>query len=346
MKRILLIGAGHAHLAVLRSLRRDPLLGARFALVTPRTKQIYSGMLPGVIAGHYRRHEAEIDVGRLAEAAYAEFIQGEVVKLDPAHKLAKLQDGTELEFDLVSINVGSLVQRTIAGAHFALPVKPHEAFFDKLSTAKLNRVAIAGAGPSGAEIAMALRHRGAAVTLYSEQAALWPPRMEPVLRRMGVDLRPGMTVDEIERGPIVIAGTSTQEFDVVLLATAAAPLPWLRGSGLPCDERGFLLVDDMLRSVAHPEVFAAGDCATLRSQPLPRSGVYSLRQGETLAASFRSVVQGQPPVAYRPQRHVLMLLSCGRRYALAQRANWSAQGWWVWWWKNHIDRQWVRSLTV
>src|SRR6185503_13404096 len=135
---------------------------------------------------------------------------------------------------------------------------------------------------------------------------------EPVLRRMGVDLRPGMTVDEIERGPIVIAGTSTQEFDVVLLATAAAPLPWLRGSGLPCDERGFLLVDDMLRSVAHPEVFAAGDCATLRSQPLPRSGVYSLRQGEALAASFRSVVQGQPPVAYRPQRHVLMLLSCGR----------------------------------
>jgi selenide,water dikinase len=346
VKRILLIGAGHAHLAVLRSLRKEPLPGARFALATPRPRQIYSGMLPGVIAGHYRREEAEIDVARLAEVAYAEFIQGEVAKLDPLHKVARLHDGTELEYDLVSINVGALVERTLPGAHFALPVKPHEAFFDRLSTAKVNRVAIAGAGLTGAEIAMALRYRGAAVTLYSERATLWPPRLEAMLRRTGVDVRPGMAVDEIERGPLIIAGASTQEFDLVLLATAAVPPPWLRATGLPCDERGFLLVDEMLRSVAHPEVFVTGDCGVLRSGPLPRSGVYALRQGETLAASFRRVVQGQPPLAYRPQPHALVLIACGRRYALAQRADWSAQGRWVWWWKNHIDRRWLRSLAV
>ena len=346
MKRILLIGAGHAHLAVLRSLKKAPLAGARFALATPRAKQIYSGMLPGVIAGHYPRHEAEIDVARLAESAYAEFIQGEVAKLDPEQKMAKLADGTELEFDLASINVGSLAERSLPGAHFALPVKPHDAFFDRLSTARLNRVAIVGAGVAGAEIAMALRHRGAAVTLYSAQAVLWPPRLEALARRMGVDVRPGMPADEIVRGPVVLAGASTQEFDLVLLATAAVAHPWLRATGLPCDERGFLLADDMLRSVAHPEVFVAGDCATPRSGPLPKSGVYALRQGETLAASFRQMVQGQPPVAYRPQRHALVLVACGRRYALAQRADWSAQGRWVWWWKNHIDRRWLRSLAA
>ena len=346
MKRILLVGAGHAHLAVLRSLREKPLQGARFALATPRAKQLYSGMLPGVIAGHYRREEAEIDVARLAEAAHAEYIEGEVVKLDPRQKLARLHDGVELEFDLVSINVGALVERSIPGAHFALAVKPHEPFFDKLRTAKLNRVAIAGAGPTGAEIAMALRYRGAAVTVYSEKGELRPSQLEPVLRRAGVDVRPGMAMDEIQRGPLVISGTAVQEFDLVLLATAAAPQPWLRASGLPCDAQGFVLVDHMLRSVAHPEVFAAGDCAMLQANPLPRSGVFAVRQGETLAASFRSVVQGQSPLAYQPQRHALMLLSCGRRYALAQRGNWSAQGRWVWWWKNHIDRRWIRSLSA
>ena len=191
MNRILLIGAGHAHLAVLRSLKGEPLLGARFAIATTGAKQIYSGMLPGVIAGHYRRHEAEVDVARLAEAAYAEFIEGEAVKLDPAQKLVKLADGTELEFDLVSINVGSLVERSIPGAHFALPVKPYEAFYDRLRTAKVNRVAIAGAGVSGAEIAMALRHRGALVTLYSEKPTL-PPRVVKQLRRRKVDYRPAM----------------------------------------------------------------------------------------------------------------------------------------------------------
>ena len=346
MKRILLIGAGHAHLAILRALKKEPLAGARLALVAPRGLQLYSGMLPGVIAGHYRRDEAEIDVARLAGAVSAEFILGEVVKLDPAQKVAKLADGGELEFDQVSINVGALPQRTIPGAHFALAVKPHEAFYDKLRTAKLNRVAIAGAGLSGAEIAMALRHRGAAVTLYSEQAELWPPPLLPALRRAGVDVRPGMAVEEIERGPLVIVGASTQEFDLVLLATAAAPQPWLRSSGLPCDERGFLLVDDTLRSLANPDVFAAGDCATLGLQPLPRSGVYSLRQGEALVATFKNMARGEAPVAYRAQRHALVLVSCGRRYALAHRGGWSAQGRWVWWWKRHLDRSWIKSLTA
>ena len=88
MKRILLIGAGHAHLTILRGLKKEALASARLALVAPRASQIYSGMLPGVIAGHYRRDEAEIDVARLAGAVSAEFIQGEVVKLDPAQKLA------------------------------------------------------------------------------------------------------------------------------------------------------------------------------------------------------------------------------------------------------------------
>src|SRR6185295_5571083 len=251
VKRILLIGAGHAHLTILRGLKEEALASARLALVAPRASQIYSGMLPGVIAGHYRRDEAEIDVARLAGAVSAEFIQGEVVKLDPAQKLARLADGTELEYDQASINVGALPDRAIPGAQFALSVKPHEAFYDKLLSARLNRVAIAGGGLSGAEVAMALRHRGAAVTLYSEQAELWPPALLPALRSAGVDVRPGMAVDEIERGPVVIVGASMQEFDLVLLATAAAPPAWLRGAGLPCDERGFLLVDDTLKSVAH-----------------------------------------------------------------------------------------------
>jgi len=346
VKRILLAGAGHAHLAVLRSLLREPLQGARFALVSPRARQIYSGMLPGVIAGHYRREDAEIDLARLADAAGAEFIEGEVAKLDPEARLAVLQDGAELEYDLLSLNVGSLVERSIPGAGFAIAAKPFEPFFDKLTTVRLNRVAIAGAGAAGVELAMALRYRGAAVTLYSEQARPSPPRSERVLRRMGVDLRPGMAVSAIERGPLVLAGAARQEFDVVILTTGAKPLPWLRGGRLARDERGFVMVDDTLQSVSHPGVFAAGDCATLQSGAVPKSGVYALRQGEALAVNFRRLLRGEPALGYRPQRHALLLLSCGRRYAIAQRGAWSAEGRWVWWWKNRIDRAWVRSLAA
>ena len=100
MKRILLVGAGHAHSIVLRSLAEKPLYGARVALVSPAAKQLYSGMLPGVVAGLYRRHHAEIDVARLAEAAYAEFIEGTVIAINPAQRLAHLADGSELAYDL------------------------------------------------------------------------------------------------------------------------------------------------------------------------------------------------------------------------------------------------------
>lgn len=346
MKRVLLIGAGHAHLAVLRALKDAPLHGARFALVTPRAKQIYSGMLPGVIAGHYRRHEAEIDVARLAEAAYAEFIEGTVVWLDPERRIATLEDGTELEYDLASLNLGSLIEPPFPGAQLGLPAKPFEAFFETLRTARLNRVAIAGGGAAGIELAMALRHRGAAVTVYSEAPELSPARTEAIVRGMGIDLRPGMAVTAIEPGPLVIAGPSRQEFDLVILTTGAAPQPWLRACGLECDERGFVLVHDTLQSVSHPEVFAVGDCATLRSTAVPKSGVYALREGQTLARSLRRLVQDQPPATYRPQRKALLLLSCGRRYAIAQRGDWSADGRWLWWLKNHIDRRWIKSLTV
>ena len=150
MKRILLVGAGHAHLAVLRALKKEPLHGARFMLVTPRAKQIYSGMLPGIIAGHYRRHEAEIDVARLAEAAYAEFVEGSASGVDAASRIVTLEDGTLLEYDLVSLNVGSLVDPAVPGAEHALAAKPFEDFFEKLRTMRLNRVAIAGAGAAGA----------------------------------------------------------------------------------------------------------------------------------------------------------------------------------------------------
>jgi pyridine nucleotide-disulfide oxidoreductase family protein len=345
VKRILLIGAGHGHLVVLRSLAQRPLYGARITLVSPRPKQIYSGMLPGVLAGHYRRAEAEIDVAALAERGYVEFEQGLVERLDVERRLALLKDGRSLGYDSVCINAGSLVEASIPGSEHALAVKPFDVFIERLRIAE--RVAVAGAGAAGAELAMALRHRGAQVTLYSEKATMPPPlaaRVVRQLRRRKVDFRPGMPVTAIEPGPVVIAGQARQEFDLVLLATGAAPLPWLRQSGLATDEQGFVLVHDTLQSVSHPEVFAIGDCATLRNSPHPKSGVFAVRHGEALVENLRRLFSGTALEPYVPQKRALILLSCGARYAIAERGGWSAQGRWVWWLKDGIDRRWIASF--
>ena len=348
MRRLLLAGAGHAHLALLASLKEQPLRGLRITLVSPLERQIYSGMLPGVIAGHYRREEAEIDVARLAERAYVEFRPGALARFDAQQRSVFLQDGSEIAFDLASFNVGSRIEPAIPGAAYATAAKPFESLLERLEQRPFRRIAIAGGGAGGAELAMALRFRGAAVTLYSEHP-MSPPalagRAEHTLRRAGVDFRPGMAVSAIEPGPLVVAGASRQEFDLVLLATGGAPLPWLKSSGLARDARGFAEVRETLQSTSHPHVFAAGDCASLRGATLPKSGVYAVRQGEALAQTFRNLAQGSLPAAFRPQRRALLLLSCGRRYAIAQWGGWTAQGAWVWRWKNRIDRRWIRRLS-
>ena len=348
MKRILLIGAGPAHLVVLRALAKKALYGARIALVTPEPQQVYSGMLPGLLAGHYGLDEILLSTSRLAALAYAEFVRGTVESLDLGNRVARLGNGTEMRYDVLSLNVGSILGGSIEGAmQHAIAVKPYEDFVRRLNGERFARAAVVGAGAAGLEISMALRHRGAAVTLYSGAPSVHPAlaaRAERALKRTGVDYRPGMPVDAIEEGPVVTAGAARQSFDVVLIATGAAAMPVLRQSGLQCDEAGFALVDASLRSVSHPDVFIVGDCATLRDAPHPKSGVYSVRHGEVLHENLRRLLQGQPLASYRPQASALTLLTCGARYAIAQRGGWSAEGKWAWHWKNRIDRSWLRSL--
>jgi selenide,water dikinase len=345
VRRILLVGAGHAHAWLLASLAQAPVYGARFTLVSPSSRQLYSAMLPGVIAGHYRRAEAEFDVALLAERAYTEFIAAAVEQLDAERRIATLSDGRELAFDFASLNAGSRTEDAVPGSReHALSVKPFERLVERLRV--VSHVAVAGGGAAGAELAMALRYRGGEVTLYSERASFAAPlayRVERALRRRGVDYRPGMRVDAVESGPVVVAGAARQQFDLVLWATGPAPLPWLASSGLALDERGFVQVDRALRSVSHPHVFAVGDCAALEEA---KSGVHAVRHGMLLAQNLRKLVAGQALEPYVPRPKALLLLTCGARYAIAARGDWSAEGRLAWWWKNAIDRRWLRKLNA
>jgi len=345
VKRVLLVGAGHAHARLLAALARQPLYGARLTLVSPNARQLYSAMLPGVIAGHYRREEAEFDVALLAERAYAEFVPAALTALDAERRTATLVDGRTIGFDVASLNAGSRPEDNVPGCRqFALPVKPFERLVDGLR--RVGHIAIAGGGAAGAELAMALRHRGGEVTLYSARAAFpeaLARRVGRRLRRVGVDYRPGMRVDAIESGPLVVAGSARQQFDTVLWATGPAPLEWLASSGLALDDGGFVRVDPALRSVSHPHVFAVGDCAALAEA---KSGVHAVRQGAVLERNLRHLAAGTALEAYEPQPNALLLMSCGARYAIASRGGWSVEGRWAWWWKNAVDRSWMRRLNA
>lgn len=344
MKRIVLAGAGHAHLVVLASLAKNPLYGAPITLVSPHARQLYSGMLPGVLAGHYREAEASIDVAELGARAQCDFIEGSLAGIDAAARSVTLEGGRRLQYDLLSLNVGSRVDTSSPGAaQHAVPVKPFE---NLMSLGPARHVAIAGGGAAGVELAMALRHRGVEVTVYSERDAFEGKaagRVRNALRRRRLDYRRGMRADAIEAGPVVVSGASRQAFDLVLWAGGAAPLPLFEGSGLALDERGFVRVEETLCSVSHPDVLAAGDCAATGEA---KNGVHAVRQGRLLADNLRCLVRGVRPQPYARRSKALLILTCGARYAIAMRGSWSAEGRWVWWWKNWIDRRWLKDLNT
>src|SRR5258706_12713280 len=196
-------------------------------------------MLPGVVAGPSRGEEAELAVARLAERAYAEFIPATVEALDATARTATLSDGRQLSFDIASLNAGSRTDDSVPGSReHALSVKPFERLVGELQ--QVSHVAVAGGGAGGAELAMALRHRGGEVTLYSEHMSFPPElakRVVRVLRRRRVGFPPGMRVDAGEPRPVVVAGAGRPQFDLLLWGPRAAPPPRLSASGLPPDER-------------------------------------------------------------------------------------------------------------
>lgn len=136
-----------------------------------------------------------------------------------------------------------------------------------------------------------------------------------------------------------VEGRGAIALDEVFWTTQAAPAQWLAGTGLALDPEGFIRVGETLQSTSHPEVFAAGDIATIEGYARPRSGVHAVRSGPPLADNLRRMLLGRRLVRYQPQREALYLVSTGERIAVGSRNGITFEGAWVWKLKDRIDRR-------
>jgi pyridine nucleotide-disulfide oxidoreductase family protein len=365
LRRLLLLGGGHAHVHVLDALARAPVAGLQATLVTPYARQMYSGMVPGLLAGHYTAAACAIPLMPLVAAAGVRWCEGRVVALDAAARRATLADGQVLDFELLSIDTGPEMPRDAipgAAAH-GLFVRPIEEFVQRIdavfarAATQALRVVVVGGGAAGFELAMALAWRlrglgqgGSRVALVSGGVALpgSPPRVVQRARRalaaQGVVLHDA-TCTAITAGHVQLDNGERLDCEVPLLCIGAAAPLWLAGSGLALDARGFIATGPKLQSLSHADVFAAGDVASRSDLPHPKSGVYAVRAGPPLAANLRARLLGQPLRPYAPQKRTLYLLSCGERRAIASWGDWSAEGRWVWRWKDRIDRAFVARYS-
>ena len=367
--RVLLVGGGHSHVEVLRRAAGSVDTRAAITLVTPEAAAHYSGMLPGLVAGHYREEDTQIPLAPLADAARARCIRDRVTRLDLEARRAVLASGSSVDFDIVSLDVGSTPDASMPGAvEHAFGVKPVPAFLeawarvrDAAASARVRTVVVVGGGAGGVEILLAMHHRlrgdlGASaprLALVTDQPQLLPHHPPAVRERFrqrfaerGIALHFASPARAFEPGAVVVEGGHRIESDAAFRAMAPHAAAWLAASGVATDANGFVSVNAHLQSVSHPFVFAAGDCASLTPKPHGKSGVYAVRHGPPLATNLFASVRGGRLVAYRPQSRMLSLISTGGREAVLSWGLLVAEGAWLWRLKDRIDRRFVARYVV
>lgn len=370
---LVLIGGGHAHVAVIKGLAMHPISGVRLTVISSNSMTPYSGMLPGYLAGHYSLDESHIDLQRLCRFAGARFYRAAVDAIDPVASQISCIGRPPVAYDLLSIDSGSTPSHFgISGAQsHATPIKPVPVFLQHLEGLETalsqhngaHHIAIIGGGAGGTELCLALRHRLRSrisanggnpdrlrFSIISNNASLLPQHAPAIVRRMhravtqaDIALHLMRRVTRIDASGITFSDGARLPCDTAILATHASAPGWLAQTGLSLDVRGFIQVRDTLESVSHPGIFAAGDIAALQSRTLAKSGVYAVRQGPVLLKNLRLAAQLKPGKAFRPQQRTLALISTGNAYAIASYGPIAIEGEWVWRLKNRIDRRWIQK---
>jgi selenide,water dikinase len=167
--------------------------------------------------------------------------------------------------------------------------------------------------------------------------------MTRALRERGIDVCTGAMAMQIEETGVTLADGTRIASDQTILVTSASAPKWMGDTDLERNSDGFIRVDDQLRSVSHPSIFAAGDAAAMENYNLSKAGVYAVRQGPYLAENLRRTATDKPLQTYKPQGQNLALITTGERYAIAARGPFSLEGGWVWRWKDWIDRRWMEK---
>ncbi|WP_397395166.1 NAD(P)/FAD-dependent oxidoreductase [Phenylobacterium sp.] len=340
--RVVLAGAGHAHLRVLGRAGTLRAAGVEPILVAPPAFH-YSGLATAVLSGALPPERAVLDVAALAARFGVPHIAGKVAAVDRQARRLCLSDGQELAYDAVSFNIGSVTDSggDLPGEGETWPVKPLSGLAglrarldDHIADGVSPSTMVAGGGPTGFEVAAALAGR-------MERAGLSPRVV--ILRRSTPDWAPGRALERLSAalqsrgilqtsgeaasrrpGEVLLSDGRALPCDLLVLATGLQAPTIVGGLGLPLSPDGRLEVGPTLQSPGDPAVFAVGDCAVITGSPRPPAGVFGVRAAPTLAHNLAALGTGARLATYTPQARWLSILDLGDGTGLALRGRlWS-----------------------
>ncbi|TKR30415.1 NAD(P)/FAD-dependent oxidoreductase [Luteimonas gilva] len=375
---LLIVGGGFAGLWAARALARAPvritlLDRGNHHLFQPLLYQVATAGLssPDIAAPlrHILRRQKNVTV-----------LMGEATAVDAEGKRVALADGDALEYDFLLLASGAnhayfghddwaahapglktlddalLIRRKILSAF-----ERAEASMDEAERRALLTFAIVGGGPTGVELAGTLaeiaRHtlkrefrridpRHARVLLLEAGPRILSNFPESLsakaqrqLEKLGVEVRAGSAVTRIDAEGLNL-GEDRIATRTVLWAAGVAASPLARSLGVPLDRAGRVRVQPDLSVPGHPQVFVAGDLATLQQdngKPVPGVAPAAKQMGNHVAATILGRLSGRASQAFR-YRDWGNLATIGRRAAIVDLGKLRFSGFlaWSFWLVAHI----------
>lgn len=325
--RIVVLGAGYAGLASAKLAARWT--DAQVTLVNASDRFVERVRLHQLAAGQQLR---DLPLAGLLDGTGVRLVVDRVTAIDPVGHTVTLAGTSEpLHYDQLVYALGSRADlESVPGvAEHARTVASHDQALRLAERLRSSRtVAVVGAGLTGLEVAAELAESRPELkvrllssgALGSGLSVRGRAYLRATFARLGVEVRDNAPVVEVGADGVLLGDGGHVAADTVVWTAGFEVSPLARDAGFTVDDRGRMVVDELLRSVSHPDVVAVGDAAAARlpdGQELRMACATGLPMAQQASRALAALRVGKPakPLHYR---YVNQCISLGRRDALIQ----------------------------
>lgn len=350
-QQIILAGGGHSHALVLRKWAMNTRLRPEgtITLIDRNSITLYSGMLPGLIAGHYKKNDLSIDLRAWSARAGVAFIMAEIVGVDLRRNLILLDGRPPIYFSILSLDIGSEtkylnqyskseeLKKSTSIKPFLISLDFIQNEDEKSLSIKSSAFRVIGSGLAAIEVVFALRRR-------------WPLRrleIQADISKIAPPLRQGLANSKVK-----IIPRKESIVNSALLCTGNETPHWIKETDLKLSTCGRVITYKTLQSIEYPYVFAVGDCAIVKDNFRPASGVWAVRSANILGANLARFSKHSKLLHWTPQKNALQLIG-GLSRKKSHSVAWAIWGKWIfgpshfiWKIKQSIDQRFMKKFHI
>lgn len=346
---ILLIGGGHTHLKLLYLAKDDKDFLSKITLISNNELTFYSGMISSWFEDIYSKEDITIDVSKLCNSLGVKFILGEVTKASPSNNKVFLSDDTQLEYKIVSYDLGSLSltdtdSDLIKNSYTIKPFNNASEIKKTFKEKPYGNYCIIGSGVSSVEISGAIAAsigNDAKLDLITKDLGLMPHAKSNLKHSIEKNLKKYPCISIKKYRELQLSNTI---YDAIIWAIGPKSHDLFLKSGFSTDDKGYMNVNSNLRSISFENVWGSGDCVNVLDLNLKKNGVNAIKEAKVLYFNLKTSVYNEKLALkkYKARKWQLAIYNMGNHIAIFHYGPFVFSGKTAWNVKKWIDTRYIK----